>query len=725
MARNPKILGNFKVLIKNRVNFRTNISILSVATLVATGVLGVTPSQAASSASINLGSSSNFAVLAATYITTGADSTINGDIGAGAAITTGASSNHEGSIYAGAAITTGAGNTVNGSLYAGAAITNGAGTKIAGSQKTGQPSLSSSFSSAMAALDSAISDATSRTATVINSELGGKTLTSGVYSASRGGYLTLTGVLTLDAANDPNAVFIIRSPDYLVAAAASSVLLINGAQASNVFWVTGGYMSVGANATLVGNILATTYVTLGANADIKGRIFSQTGYILFGTSGPESSFGVEGIGTTVTSNSNSNAKSSTLIPILTIPTATAEGLRFIISNYDPSYNWTGAATNGGAVGISGTGVVTVSGVPTNTPFTVTIMASKPGFAAGTKSVSANSLISSTVSGAVAANVTLLTRARGSDTTPAIESVQGQTVDSRLLSSIAPPAYNKFEYFNASGVLTDAQGKPIAGAEVELSGPRLLFSTGSLYSSIRQNYAVDSISTITSETGAYSVEVRSNISGEHTVIAKSGKAIAAQIIKFDGASDTAGSQLKIEAPDSALGSAFTVSVTLKDPFGNKVHTASAGKFSIKYSGPGIASTIPVQTDANGLANFTVFLSPTDKGIGTITATYDGDANSATLQDNIVITRTIYIGQPAPALQQISVGSFKGNVAVYALGYEGQRLTAKIGNDWVIVPAIPASPDNLYRWIEPVGFGVDCVIRIFIDRVLVKTVNLTTK
>jgi hypothetical protein len=77
------------------------------------------------------------------------------------------------------------------------------------------------------------------------------------------------------------------------------------------------------------------------------------------------------------------------------------------------------------------------------------------------------------------------------------------------------------------------------------------------------------------------------------------------------------------------------------------------------------------------------------------------------------------------QKITVGSFKGYVAVYAMGYEGQRLSAKIGNDWVIVPSIPAAENGVFRWVEPTGFGVDCKVRVFIDRVLVETVFLTTK
>ena len=77
------------------------------------------------------------------------------------------------------------------------------------------------------------------------------------------------------------------------------------------------------------------------------------------------------------------------------------------------------------------------------------------------------------------------------------------------------------------------------------------------------------------------------------------------------------------------------------------------------------------------------------------------------------------------QRVNAGSFKGYVAIYALNYEGQRLSAKVGKDWVIVPSIPSATNNLYRHVEFTGAGVDCTVRIFIDRELVRTVYLTTR
>jgi surface protein len=73
-------------------------------------------------------------------------------------------------------------------------------------------------------------------------------------------------------------------------------------------------------------------------------------------------------------------------------------------------------------------------------------------------------------------------------------------------------------------------------------------------------------------------------------------------------------------------------------------------------------------------------------------------------------------------KVNAGSFKGYVAVYAKGHEGKRLSAKIGKDWVIVPELAS---NFERITDFTGAGVDIAVRIFIDRVLMDTVNLTTK
>jgi hypothetical protein len=54
-----------------------------------------------------------------------------------------------------------------------------------------------------------------------------------------------------------------------------------------------------------------------------------------------------------------------------------------------------------------------------------------------------------------------------------------------------------------------------------------------------------------------------------------------------------------------------------------------------------------------------------------------------------------------------------------------MSAKVGNDWVVVPSIQAATNDLFRAVEFVGAGVDISVRLYSDRVLVATIPLLTK
>ncbi len=100
-------------------------------------------------------------------------------------------------------------------------------------------------------------------------DLGGLTLTSGVrnFTSSAG----LTGTLTLDAGGDPTARFDFQIGSTFITAGNAVVLLINGAQASNVFWQVGTSATLGTNTSFAGTILADQSITLNTGADISGR----------------------------------------------------------------------------------------------------------------------------------------------------------------------------------------------------------------------------------------------------------------------------------------------------------------------------------------------------------------------------------------------------------------------------------------------------------------------
>lgn len=108
-------------------------------------------------------------------------------------------------------------------------------------------------------------------------DLGGRTLTPGVYTASSS--ILLTGPLTLDAGGDPDAVFIFQIGSALTTASASSVVLLNGANSCNVYWQVGSSATLGTDTRFIGTIMAFTSITLDTGARIQGRALARNGSV--------------------------------------------------------------------------------------------------------------------------------------------------------------------------------------------------------------------------------------------------------------------------------------------------------------------------------------------------------------------------------------------------------------------------------------------------------------
>ncbi|GEP43213.1 hypothetical protein BGE01nite_25040 [Brevifollis gellanilyticus] len=129
-------------------------------------------------------------------------------------------------------------------------------------------------------LISAYNDAAGRTPTTTYGsifDLGGLTLTSGVYNDPSS--FGLTGTLTLDGLGDSNAVWIFQAGSTLITASNSMVNLINGAQASNIFWQVGSSATLGTNSDFAGNILASADITLNTGAEIQGGLYALNGAV--------------------------------------------------------------------------------------------------------------------------------------------------------------------------------------------------------------------------------------------------------------------------------------------------------------------------------------------------------------------------------------------------------------------------------------------------------------
>jgi hypothetical protein len=111
--------------------------------------------------------------------------------------------------------------------------------------------------------------------------LGGDTLVPGVYAVS--GASSLTGIMTLNAAGNSNAVFIFQISGPLSTAVNSKVRLIGGAQACNVFWKIEGLLDMASNTTMRGTLIVNNAgINMATGDTLEGRAFTTTGAITIG-----------------------------------------------------------------------------------------------------------------------------------------------------------------------------------------------------------------------------------------------------------------------------------------------------------------------------------------------------------------------------------------------------------------------------------------------------------
>ena len=108
-------------------------------------------------------------------------------------------------------------------------------------------------------------------------EIGGETLTTGVYTFDRD--VTITGG-DLTFSGNENDVFIIQTSKSVSQAGNTRVILAGGAKAENIFWSVAGAASVAAGSHSEGIFLVKKGVTFITGSSLNGRIFSQTAVTL-------------------------------------------------------------------------------------------------------------------------------------------------------------------------------------------------------------------------------------------------------------------------------------------------------------------------------------------------------------------------------------------------------------------------------------------------------------
>jgi len=87
----------------------------------------------------------------------------------------------------------------------------------------------------------------------------------------------LSDTLFLNAQNNANAIFAISVNAALTTSVNAKVVLINGAQAKNVFWVVNGSIDITNNTDFVGTVCGNGTINFGAGSFLAGRALTEMG----------------------------------------------------------------------------------------------------------------------------------------------------------------------------------------------------------------------------------------------------------------------------------------------------------------------------------------------------------------------------------------------------------------------------------------------------------------
>ena len=122
------------------------------------------------------------------------------------------------------------------------------------------------------------------TTVLTGQDLGGLTLTPGVYFFASSAQLT--GTLTLDAQNNPNAQFVFQIGSTLTTASGSSVVTINDPilPGCEAYWQVGSSATLGTGTAFQGHILALTSITMTTGSTIiDGSALARNGAVTLDT----------------------------------------------------------------------------------------------------------------------------------------------------------------------------------------------------------------------------------------------------------------------------------------------------------------------------------------------------------------------------------------------------------------------------------------------------------
>ena len=289
----------------------------------------------------------------------------------------------------------------------------------------------------------------------------------------------------------------------------------------------------------------------------------------------------------------------------------------------------------------------------------------------------------------------------------------------------------------AGTVVDSNGAGIPGAAVTIAADGFQFKSGDLF-------YMDSVTVPTTSAGTFSVDFWTQVAAKDvSLTVTSGDATETTLVdsKVTTTADTLSRGNLLFSWDLEAGlvmnTTYAVSATVTDIYGNPIESANV-TFSAFAAAQfnGVAEVADKSTSAAGEA--TVFLRSLKDvdGIsavgaklttapGVTTSTIDNSIVDVTttswdesLFDNEIEERITFLKSaadlPASGDQKVNVGSFKGYVALYAKGYEGQKMSAIVAGKWIVVESLASDFERVVRFT---GAGYTITTKLYIDGVQV--------
>lgn len=207
---------------------------------------------------VDLGTAGNYVVLAKSAVNNNPTSSFTGDLGLSPAAE---------SFYTGFSQTAQTGHSTSDQVT---------GQMFAADMAAPTPA---NLTTAVNDMATAYNDAAGRTnpdfVELYTGEIGGKTLTPGLYKWSN--TVLMASDVTISGGADD--VWIFQIAENLTMGSAVNITLSGGAQAKNIFWQVAGEVTIGTTSHFEGIILSMTGITLNTGATLNGRVLAQTAAI--------------------------------------------------------------------------------------------------------------------------------------------------------------------------------------------------------------------------------------------------------------------------------------------------------------------------------------------------------------------------------------------------------------------------------------------------------------